>query len=258
MVGERKVTRSVRRGVKPGVVAAVFGCTVWASLLPESATADSSTALSATRDPARFLLFSGADLWRNGGSLHLGALWSPGGVNHDGFTLKVLLAQGRYLYRAGVNDIRGTHAAVSVLPGWKFTRDRLHLTVFAGLDAQQHRLAPDDPGNGLRGSHLGLRAGADLWWEPAAQMMATASVSGSTIGANGWMRGALGWRIADRFWAGPELEASGDRVYQQYRAGLHVTGVKTGAFEWSAGTGYVADSTQRAGLYGRLGLLTRR
>lgn len=242
----------------PRVFAAVFGCAVCAGLLPENAAADPSAALSANRDPARLLLFSGADLWRNGGSLHFGALWSPGGVDRGGFTLKVLLAQGRYLYRAGATDIRGTHAAVSVLPGWKFIHDRLHLTVFAGLDAQQHRLAPDDPGNSLRGSHIGVRAGADLWWEPTALVMATASVSGATVGANGWIRGALGWRVADRFWAGPELEASGDRVYQQYRAGLHVTGVKTGAFEWSAGTGYVSDSTQRAGLYGRLGLLTRR
>jgi hypothetical protein len=29
--------------------------------------------------------------------------------------------------------------------------------------------------------------------------------------------------VEDRFWAGPEVETSGDQVYRQYRIGAHVT-----------------------------------
>jgi hypothetical protein len=47
------------------------------------------------------LYFSGVDLWRNGGTAYAGALWSPGGLNSDGFTLKLLLAAGDYLYETG-------------------------------------------------------------------------------------------------------------------------------------------------------------
>src|SRR5438270_11372472 len=37
----------------------------------------------------RYLLFGGLDLWRNGGFLHGGVLWSPAGLG-QGFTLKLL------------------------------------------------------------------------------------------------------------------------------------------------------------------------
>jgi Cellulose biosynthesis protein BcsS len=46
--------------------------------------------------------------------------------------------------------------------------------------------------------------------------------------------------------------------YQQYRAGLHVTGLRTGKFEWTTGVGWAGDSDDRSGVYGKLGLLTRR
>jgi hypothetical protein len=32
------------------------------------------------------LLFAGTDLWRDGAFLHGGVLWSPGGLDSDGFT----------------------------------------------------------------------------------------------------------------------------------------------------------------------------
>ena len=37
-------------------------------------------------DGARFLLFSGVDLWRDGQFLHRGLLWSPHGLDREGFT----------------------------------------------------------------------------------------------------------------------------------------------------------------------------
>ena len=45
-------------------------------------------------DGAQFLLFSGADLWRDGRFMHGGLLWSPGGLDREGFTLQ-LMAFGR-------------------------------------------------------------------------------------------------------------------------------------------------------------------
>jgi hypothetical protein len=41
--------------------------------------------------PGRLLYFSGFDLWREGASSYGGVLWAPGGLNNDGFTLKLLL-----------------------------------------------------------------------------------------------------------------------------------------------------------------------
>lgn len=220
--------------------------------------APGDTHLSGGAYPEKFLYFSGFDLWRSGGSFYAGVQWAPHGLNEDGFTLKLLLAEGSYRYLAGSTNIRGTALLASIMPGWRIKRGDFEAKIFAGLDLQNHRLSPDDPGNGLRGNHAGLRVGADLWWEPTTTIMVAASISGSTIGTTFGVRAAAGWRVMDRFWAGPEIETSGDEVYRQYRIGAHLTSFKTAAFEWTLGAGYVEDNSNRSGLYGRVSLLTRR
>jgi hypothetical protein len=42
---------------------------------------------AAEDDAARFLLFSGSDIWRNGDFAHGGLLVAPGGLDHDGMLL---------------------------------------------------------------------------------------------------------------------------------------------------------------------------
>lgn len=214
--------------------------------------------LSGGTYPDKFLYFSGFDLWRSGGSFYGGVQWAPRGLNEDGFTLKLLLAEGSYRYLAGSTSIRGTGLLASVLPGWRIKRGDFEIKLFAGLDLQNHRLSPDDPGNSLRGNHAGVRFAADLWWEPTPSLMLASSISGSTIGNSFSIRGAAGWRVMDRFWTGPELETSGDEVYRQYRIGGHLTSLRFAAFEWSLGAGYVEDNSHRSGPYGRISLLTRR
>lgn len=222
------------------------------------ATAPAESHLSGGASPEKFLYFSGFDLWRSGNSFYGGAQWAPSGLTQDGFTLKLLLAEGSYRYLAGTTSVRGTSLLAALMPGWRIKRGDLEIKLFAGLDLQNHRLSPNDPGNSLRGNHAGLRVAAELWWEPTATLMLASSVSGSTIGNSFGIRGAAGWRVSDRFWAGPEIETSGDEVYRQYRIGAHITSFKLAAFEWALGAGYVEDNAGRSGLYGRLSLLTRR
>ena len=209
-------------------------------------------------ETTHFLLFGGVDFWRNGGFGHGGLLWSPDGLKQEGFTLKLLLGAGSYRYRAGAADITGRQYLASTLPGWRFKDGAIELTVFAGLDLQQHQFSPDDPGNRLRGLNIGARGGIDLWFEPMpAALMGAMSISGSTVGKTIWMRAAAGVRTFD-FWLGPESIFCGDETYRQLRFGAHVTGLRTDILEWSAGLGWVTDSDKRSGLYGRLGVLVRR
>src|SRR5947208_2388552 len=193
-------------------------------------------------DVDRLLMFGGFDLWRNGGFVHGGVLWSPDGLGHEGFTFKLLFGGGLYRYQSGGTEITGETALAAAMPGWRFKYDRLEITAVAGLDLQTHQLAPDDPGNRLRGTRAGLRVGADLWYQPSDAMMVNAGVSASTIGPNYWSRVATGWRLFDQAWIGPEALALGGSNYQQVRLGVHATAFKTDAVEWSAGLGYVRDS----------------
>jgi len=205
-----------------------------------------------------FLFFSGADVWRNGAFTHGGFLWSYQGLNQDGPVLKLLLNGGLYRYRSGGNEITGSQIMGAALPGWRWRRPGLEVTVFAGLDVQDHRYRPDDPGNRLRGTHLGARGGFDVWYEPLRDGMVTASASLSTVGKSYWTRAAAGWRVFDAIWLGPEFHACGDDTYRQLRVGAHVTSLRFWGREWSAGVGWVSDSDRRSGLYGRVGILMRR
>jgi hypothetical protein len=206
----------------------------------------------------RFLLFSGADFWRGGGFAHGGLIWSPGGLDRDGFAVKSLLGTGTYRYQRNGASVTGLQTVASVLPGWRFVRGKFELGLFAGVDLQHHQLTPDDPDNRLRGTHVGLRAGMDLWWEPTEASMVNLAVSASTVGTGYWTRGAVGWRLFDAVYLGPEVTALGDTTYHQVRVGAHATGLRLGTWEWSAGAGWAADNDRRGGIYGRIGLLTRR
>jgi hypothetical protein len=210
---------------------------------------------------ARYLFFSGADLWRNGSFLHGGVLWSPDGLDREGFTLKAMLSGGSYRYISGGLgglEVTGRELTAQVMPGWRFKSGPTELKIFAGLDLQNHRLSPDDPGSGLRGNDVGLRTAFELWTEPTAQTMVSADGSVSTIVHTYSARAAAGWRVFGLFYAGPELQAFASDGYAQQRVGVHVTAFKTGTLEWSAATGYARDSDRRSSAYVRLGISTKR
>lgn len=209
-------------------------------------------------EAAHLLFFSGADLWRNGAFTHGGFLWAFQGLERDGPVFKVLLNGGFYRFRSGATQITGRQMMVAALPGWRWRREGLEVTVFAGLDVQDHRFTPDDPGNRLRGTRAGARGGFDVWYEPLADWMLTGSVSLSTVGKSYWTRAAAGARLFDAVWLGPEVHASGDDNYRQFRAGAHITSLRMLGYEFSAGGGWVMDSDGRDGVYGRLGVLVRK
>lgn len=216
----------------------------------------------AGQDQARFLLFSSTDLWHQGGFAHGGLLWAPSGLDREGLVFKLMLGGGIYHYTSGAlgnADVRGDQFAGSLLPGYRFIHDCLIFTFFLGYDFQQHRLTPDDPSAGLRGGYIGVRTGFELWYQPTAATMIAADASVSTVGTSYNARLAAGLRAFDRFYVGPEIEGfAADSNYRQLRAGLHVTGFRTGDFEWSAGVGWATDSDDHSGVYGKLGVFARR
>jgi hypothetical protein len=266
-------------GVAGLLAAGLFLCTARASeranLYPELLTNAAELDLPTTdvgnlHHLDRYLIFGGFDLWRNGGFGHGGLLWSPGGLERDGFTLKLLLAGGLYRYNLDRTLIVGSHVVtirqqivgiqelVSVMAGWRIKRGPLEATVFAGPDLQAHRLVPDDPDNPMRGIRMGVRVGGDLWYQPHPLMMVNAGVSASTIGNNYWSRVASGWHFSGLAWIGPEIVALGGGRYRQLRFGAHATALRLGGLEWTLGAGYVRDSDDRDGLYARFGVVGRR
>jgi Cellulose biosynthesis protein BcsS len=150
---------------------------------------------AADDDDARFILFSGRDIWRNGVFANGGLLWAPHGFDQDGVLLKVLLSGGLYRYNAGSlggQQVIGAEWLAQVMPGWRVKRGTLEAKVFFGPEIQNNRLWPDDPGNRLRGRELGLRFAVELWDEPTPATMAAADTSLSSVGSNYSARAAFG------------------------------------------------------------------
>jgi hypothetical protein len=209
---------------------------------------------------AHLLLFAGNDLWGHGSFLYGGTLWSPGGLDRGGFTLKTLISGGTYNYVSGAlgdAPVDGRELVAQIMPGWRFNSGATEIKLFAGLDAQNHRLSPDDPGSKLRGGDIGLRAAFEFWTEPTAATMIEADGSASTVAGSYSVHVAAGWRVFNLFYLGPEVQAFSSDDYTQRRIGAHITALKLGAAEWSAAAGYATDSDDRGSAYARFSVSRR-
>lgn len=215
--------------------------------------------VSAAAPGPTFLLFGGADLWRYGDFLYGGTLWSPGGIDASGFTFKLLVNGGAYSYSSSSlhTAINGTTLSGAALPGWRFVQGALTVSLFAGAAVQDYRLSPYDPGARLRGLYVGAQFATDVWYQPAANVMAAVNGAISSIGPTGYLRGALGYRVFDAMFVGPESEALWCGNFQELQLGAHLTGLKLAGTEWSAAGGWARDSDKRNGPYLRLGFSTK-
>lgn len=212
-------------------------------------------------DESHLILFSGRDVWRNGAFMHGGLLMAPGSIDRDGLLLKVLMSGGLYRYNSanlGGERVIGAETTIQVMPGFKIKRGDLEAKFFMGLDAEEHRLWPDDPSNSLRGHMWGMRVSTELWYEPTEKTMATFDASLSTIATNYSARAAFGYRVIDdQFYFGPEVAYFASEGYRHFRLGGHLTGLKTDTSQWSAAGGWARDSDGHSSPYVRLGLMQK-
>jgi hypothetical protein len=216
---------------------------------------------AAEDEEARYLLFSGRDIWRNGAFAHGGLVMAPAGLDQDGFLLKLVLSGGLYRYNAGSlggERVYGFETTIQILPGWRLKRGDLEVKFFFGPDIEQHRLWPDDPSNSLRGHSFGLRMATELWYEPTSTTMVAMDATISSVATNHSARAAYGWHVLDdQMYFGPEIAFIGSDGYRHLRLGAHMTSLKIDNYEWSAAGGWAGDSERRSSPYVRLGLLQR-
>ena len=185
------------------------------------------------RDDDTLLFFTGTDLWRQGSFSFGGGVWSPGGIDREGFTFKLLAGAGSYQYLSGALgdvEVTGRQFTGFAMAGYRFVRDKLFVTVFAGVDVQYHWFTPYDPTNNLRGPHAGIRGAIEFWYEPDALTMWAADASVDQRGTE--LFGARRIRLAPVrcVLCRPRSRGfAGGDTYKQWRAGIHVTGFRSGA-----------------------------
>ncbi|WP_322517957.1 cellulose biosynthesis protein BcsS [Rhodopseudomonas palustris] len=225
----------------------------------ESPTTDPTITELATADPLsggsradQVLMFGGYDVWSNGSSTYAGLHWAANGLDDDGFILRLSMSNALERFRTPSRTYTTAIFRAALMPGWRFKRGEFELRLFAGPDFENHNFTPDKLGARWRGPHAGLRIAAETWAQPTPEMMLATAFYATTIAGGYGFRAAAGWRLIDAFWIGPELSGSRDDFSRQTRLGIHLTGLQSGAFEWSAAIGLVSDSFGRNGGYGRL------
>jgi hypothetical protein len=206
--------------------------------------------------PDRLIYFAGVDIWRYGLGGYAGFQWAPRGIHKDGFILRASMSDNIESYTTRTNRYVTEIARGSLMAGLKFSHNRAEIQFLAGYEGQADILLVNGRMAKPR-ARFGTRFTTDVWWEPTASLMLQGSLSGTTIDNAISMRAAAGWRLFDRFWVGPEASRSSDYFSTQTRFGAHLTGLRTGDYEWSIAGGHIEDSFNRDGIYARIGLLLR-
>src|SRR4051812_39311757 len=162
------------------VAAAVLACGSRALAQALEPDPPPSDGLSGGTKVERVLLYAGFDIWRYGRSGYGGFYWAPDGLNNNGFITPLFVSGSAERYDAGSRRFNTNIIRVAPLAGWRLSRDKFEIKVFAGPELENRVLTPDIPAAEYRGTHIGARFAAELWWEPMPEMMLTSALSAST------------------------------------------------------------------------------
>jgi hypothetical protein len=129
---------------------------------------------------------------------------------------------------------RSNAVEASLLLGHQWTSEQALLSVFVGPELD-HRSR-----NAARSTALGLRVLAEIWAQPTPDTFAATTLLVGTEPLRVWSRHALGWRMVDRVFVGPEVVLAVEEHYSEARLGLHATGLAIGPWSFSLSGGFLA------------------
>jgi len=115
--------------------------------------------------PPSTALFSGLDVGPLGYFTYTGGIVALGGdLGRDSFVLRGFAGYGRYDYLSGggFGEINGRMTLFDAMVGYQVVRSNLRATGLIGVEYQDHRLSPNDPGNRVRGDETGLKVQGEI------------------------------------------------------------------------------------------------
>lgn len=109
-----------------------------------------------------------------------------------------------------------------------------------------------------RPARLGPRLQLDIWSNPTPETLVhySGNLGGATFHV--WSRLALGWRVFDLAFLGPEAEIYREKDYAKMRLGIHLTGLKLFGTEMRVSSGWQRAGKTEKGAYVTLGVLWKR
>ncbi len=145
--------------------------------------------------------------------------------------------------------ITGRQEQGSAMVGYEWVSRNFTYAVYAGISGQNDTLSPADPSNSVQGKHIGLKVSGEFYDTRRKNTLLMGYASFSTNASSYYVRLKYGWAVGERVYMGPEIMAMGNTFYQQWRAGVHLTGWKMGPVQLGVSGGYLSDAKLGSGLY---------
>jgi outer membrane immunogenic protein len=160
---------------------------------------------------------------------------------------------GAYRYPAGNEWIRGVYSTGDLLGGYGFEGNTYEINVLLGGSAENDMLSAYDPSNAVNGTAVGVKARADVWYNPTPRQLIYAEGEYTTAFQTYYTSARYGYDFFNKgFFIGPEVSAFGDERYDQWRVGGTITQIRLGTVEVDLSAGFAHDSSVGEGAYGHV------
>ncbi|MGE5470533.1 MAG: cellulose biosynthesis protein BcsS [Bacteroidota bacterium] len=142
----------------------------------------------------------------------------------DGVIGRVVGFAGKYEYLTPAvvgGEVKADYSALEVLAGYQKTFDAFTLRGYLGAEYEGNHLSPDNQFDRNRGDHWGAKVRGEFETDFAAPNYANVIATYSTARDRYWVRARAG-RDFSGYVVGPEIIATGDRMFNEERLGVFV------------------------------------
>jgi hypothetical protein len=182
-----------------------------------------------------------------------GTVAVDGSLRQSGARIKVDAMAGTYEYKAASGaKIQADQIEGSAMLGYEWIWREAKLAGYIGLSLRNTGLSANDPDNQVVGTSYGLKTAVDFYARPTEKTMVSAYGSITTNDKAYFTRFRAGYRVGEGVYLGPEVAFLGNDFYNQWRAGIHLTGLALGPVQTSISAGYLYDRDQKGGAYGTI------
>ncbi len=265
-MGGKRPRRCARPRLIPGVA---FGIGLAACLAASPARGVDMSALL-TPDLAAADWVSGADAFAGVDASdsmlfsYGGFTLAPGGLDRDGWRVRVYAGAGHYTFKSSVAlmggvvefDQRADVLQAEALMGWQVSQGRMTAKLFAGIAYEDQAISPTSPEDMLAGENVGAKVALETWFDlsPRAWVSADASYATTFESYSGAVK--LGLRPLAALSLGPELAAFGRSDFDGHRFGAFARW-HCGGCDVTVAGGVSGDYEDETGAYGTLSLYRR-
>jgi hypothetical protein len=186
-----------------------------------------------------------------------------GNMQQSGYRAHVEGMAGQYEYQTTIApvapakvgttiDVHARQENVGALAGYAWVSRDWTYAVYGGVEVINTTLSYSDPTNATKGVHIGGKIAGEFYGTPSKSTMLSGYASYSMANSQYYTRFKAGYSIMNAFYLGPELMALGNQFYTEYRAGIHLSGLKLGRLSLGLSGGALRNSVSGSGGYGLL------